>query len=423
VVNTGKTSRSVGVFGILLATPLSVRYLLGGVLINQAGAFVQTFLVLYLTIRGFSVGSAGIALTVYSAGSVCGTLLGAELTNRLGPRLTITGAMTVSAVFVGLVPVLSRPSLFGVLLVAMAVAGLATQSYRPAAAVLLSDLMPAEHRVMAFSMMRIALNIGAAVGPLVAAWLILIDWNLLFLIDAATALAYSALSLVLLPSTPPALDDDTESAADKRSAYSAMLHDGAYLLFLASALLASAIYVQYTVALPLKIVADGHSPALYSAVLTSAAVVLVLCELKITTYVRRWRPAVAAAGGTALMAVGIAGYAVPDRSDVVIIVATVVFVFGVMISGPTVFAYPATFPAAVRARYIGAQQAVFGLGLAIGPTLGVLAWRGLGNGIWPVCGGVGVVAALCALVGMRDKAIPSGSGSDRSPSDVSENIT
>ena len=52
----------VGVLDALRATPTTVRYLLGGVLVNQLGAFVQTFLVLYLTHRGMSGGTAGLAL-------------------------------------------------------------------------------------------------------------------------------------------------------------------------------------------------------------------------------------------------------------------------------------------------------------------------------------------------------------------------
>ena len=297
---TSRTDTSTGVFATLRATPRPVRYLLGGVLVNQLGAFVQTFLVLYLTVRGFSFGHAGAALTAYSVGAVSGTLLGGELTHRIGPRRTIAGAMVASALVVGSVPWLSRPELFAALLVAMALAGLATQCYRPAAAVLISDLMPAQHRVMAFSMMRIALNIGAAAGPLIAVWLILLDWDLLFWFDAATALGYGVLAFTLLPNLPAAAEepDEPEPAVDKRSAYAVLLRDGRYLLFLASVLLGTVIYVQYTVALPLKIRAEGHPAALYSAVLTTASVILILCELKITTYVRHWRPYVAGAAAS-----------------------------------------------------------------------------------------------------------------------------
>lgn len=402
-MNATKEDSRPGVFTTLRATPVSVRYLLGGVLINQMGAFMQTFLVLYLTVRGFSGGRAGLALAAYSIGSVAGTLLGGELTHRIGPRATIGGAMATSAVFVALVPLLAQPARFGLLLATVIAAGLATQSYRPAAAVLLSDLMPEEHRVMGFSMMRVALNIGAALGPLVAAGLMLIDWSMLFWFDGVTALAYAVLAFTLLPNTVPRREDESASASeDKRFAYRALVHDVRYLLFLAAVLLGSIIYVQYTVALPLKIQADGHPTALYGAVLTTSSLILILCELKVTTYVKHWRPNVAGAAGTAVMSLGLAGYGLAARSSALVILSTVVFVSGLMINGPTMFAHPSKFPAAVRARYISAHQATFGLGLTLGPLFGVLAWEVLHDGVWVVSGLLGMIAAACAFVGMRE---------------------
>jgi MFS family permease len=84
-----------------------------------------------------------------------------------------------------------------------------------------------------------------------------------------------------------------------------------------------------------------------------------------------------------------------------LILSTVVFVFGIMVNGPTMFAYPSTFPAAVKARYIGAQQAMFGLGMALGPVAGVFAWKTLGNSTWWLAGALGLAAAACAYLGMR----------------------
>ena len=400
-MNATNVDPPTGVFATLRATPTPVRYLLGGVLINQMGAFMQTFLVLYLSVRGFSVGQAGLALTAYSVGAVSGMLLGGELTHRVGPRVTITFAMSASALFLGFIPWLSEPERFAVLIAAIAAAGLATQCYRPAAAVLLSDLMPAELRVMGFSMMRVALNVGAAVAPLIAAGLILLSWDLLIWFDAATALAYAAVAFVLLPSTPAPAPEE-KPAEDKRSAYAVMLHDGRYLLFLASVLLGSMIYIQYTVALPLMIRAEGHPAALYSAVLATSSLILILCELKITTYVKNWRANVVGAAGTALMGLGLAGYGLATGSGVLIILSTVVFVSGLMVNGPTMFAHPAKSPPEVKARYVGAHQATFGIGLTLGPVFGVLAWDALGGAIWLLCGALGAIAALCALEGMRE---------------------
>jgi MFS family permease len=290
-------------------------------------------------------------------------------------------------------------------LTAMMLAGISTRACRPAAVVLLSDLMPAAYCVMAFSMMRIALNLGAAAGPLIAAGLILIDWDWLFWFDASTALVYSVLALLLLPKTPAAradaAGDAPESAQETLSAYVLLLRDDKYLLYLASILLSAAIYVQYTVALPLKITAEGHPVALYLTALVTSSVILILCELKITSYVRHWMPSVAGAVGTSLLGLGLAGYGLSTQSTTLIILSTIVFATGLMISGPTMFAYPTKFPAAVKARYVSASQAVFGLGLALGAPLGVFAWGMYGNGVWLLCGAIGLFAALFALIGTK----------------------
>lgn len=400
---TETIDRPAGVPAVLRRTPAPVRYLLAGVLVNQLGAFVQTFMVLYLTVRGFSAGQAGVVIAAYSVGSVLGGIAGGELVHRAGPRATIATAMVGSAVVLALVPLFSRPALFGLLIAGLLLAGLATQSYRPAAAVLLSELMPAPDRVMAFSMMRIALNVGAALSPLVAAALILVDWDLLLWFDAGTAVLYGLMAVRLLPAlriereTP---EPDAGAAGGTRSAYAALVRDGRFWFFLASVLLGSIVYVQYTVALPLKISAEGHSTGLYSAVLVTASVVLIVCELKITAFVTRWPGYVAATAGTALMGLGVAGFGISGGSAVALVACTVVFVFGIMVNGPTMFAYPASFPAAVKARYISAHQATFGLGMALGPLFGVAAWVALGNGVWWLCGVLGAVAALCAFLGM-----------------------
>jgi MFS family permease len=400
---TETIDKPTGVLAVLRRTPTPVRYLLAGVLVNQLGAFVQTFMVLYLTVRGFSAGQAGIVIAAYSIGSVLGGLAGGELVHRVGPRATITTAMLGSATVLALIPLVSRPGMFGLLIAGLLLAGLATQSYRPAAAVLLSELMPAPDRVMAFSMMRIALNLGAALSPLLAAALILVDWDLLLWFDAVTAVVYGLMAFRLLPALR--IERDPVEPGERRpggtrTAYGTLVRDGRFWFFLASVLLGSIIYVQYTVALPLKISAEGHSTGLYSAVLVTASVVLIVCELKITAYVTRWPGYVAATAGTALMGLGVAGFGISGGSAVALVACTVVFVFGIMVNGPTMFAYPSTFPTAVKARYISAHQATFGLGMALGPLFGVAAWVTLGNGVWWLCGVLGGVAALCAFLGM-----------------------
>jgi predicted MFS family arabinose efflux permease len=397
-----------GVFAVLKATPIPVRYLLGGVFVNQLGAFVQTFLLLYLTVRGVSVAAAGLCLVAYSVGSIFGTILGGELTHRFGPRNTIVVAMIASAPLVASIPLLGHPETLWPLAGVVALAGLATQAYRPAAAVLLSDQMPEQFQVMGFSMMRIALNIGAALAPLIAAGLILVDWDLLFWLDGATAAVYALLAFALLPKNVEVEPEEEAPAStvDRKSAYATMVRDGRFLLYLGSMFVGTIVYAQFTVALPLQILADGHPEALYSAVLATSSIILIVTELKLTTYVTRWPPQLAAGLGHAVFAVGVLGWGLAAGSGTLVILSTVFFVSGLMISGPSMFAYPARFPARVKARYIGTQHAVIGLSSALGPVFGVFVWTWLGGGIWPLSAVLGLVAGFFAWAAMKEKIEP-----------------
>ncbi|MFI9812677.1 MFS transporter [Saccharothrix variisporea] len=398
---------SDGVLAAIRATPLPIRYLLGGVALNQLGAFVQTFLVLYLVYRGGSAEVAGLSLVAYSAGSVFGTVLGGELTHRFGPRVTIGLSMAVSGPMVALVPWTAGLDAVWPLMLDVALAGLVTQAYRPAAAVLLSNLMPEKFQVMAFSMMRIALNTGAALGPLLAAVLITVDWDLLFYFDGLTAVLYAALAFTLLPNVPAPAEEKPEpgEVVDRRSAYAVMLRDSRFLMFLASLFLGTIVYTQFFVALPLKIVADHQPVGLYSAVLVTSSVVLITCELKITSYIVKWPPPLAVGLGHAVFALGFLGWWLTS-SPVVVVAGSALFVLGLMMSGPSMFARPAKAPARYKARYLGVTHALAGLSGSIAPLLGVLAWNRLGGGIWAVCGLLALAAAVLAYFGITVHAEP-----------------
>lgn len=403
-VSKSKENAAPGVLDALRATPRSVRYLLGGVLLNQLGAFVQTFLVLYLTHRGYGVDEAGFLLGAYGVGAVAGTLLGGELTSRLGSRNTIATAMSCSAVLVFVIPWLADPGDHPFLLGLVVVLGLMTQSYRPAASALLSDLMPDEFRVMGFSMLRIAMNIGAAAGPLLAAGLIQIDWNLLFWVDGSTALAYGLLAAFLLPrpaSTATGEQDHGTAKQTQPSAYGAMVRDHRFLLYLTSMLFSALVYAQFFAVLPVDLAEAGHPTSLYSGVLTLSSALLISFELAVTARVSRWRASTAATAGTFVYCLGIAGFGLPGSVPALVLLTTAVSVGGLMISGPTLWAHPAKAGEQVRGRYIAASQTVFGLGSAVGPALGMLMWTHYGDGVWATCAVLGTAAAALAFFGLR----------------------
>jgi len=388
----------------------AVRWLLCCVFVNQVGAFVQVFLVLFLVHEGIDERHAGLALGAFGLGSVLGALVGGSLADRLGRRTTLTGAMLCAAAMTIALSMLATPQTYGLLIVAVAAAGMATQASRPAAAAMLADLVPAERLVMTVSMSRLALNCGAALGPLIATVLATVSWDLVFWLDALTAIACALLAWRFLPggrqlapatAAGPADDPLGAEPSPAGDGYRALLRDGRFLIYLFAMLVSALIYMQYFAVLPLKLRADGHPALVYGAVLALSAAMVICCELVVTRYVQSWRPAVAAGGGCVLIAIGLAGYGLSGGLWL-LFAATLVAVLGQIISGPTMFAHPQRVaPPAWTGRYTGAAHATFGLGTALGPLLGVLMWKALGDGIWVLCGALGALAAVAAFVAVH----------------------
>lgn len=384
-------------------TDAAVRWLLACTFVNQLGAFVRVFLVLFLVHRGMGEGRAGLALAVYGAGTVLGALVGGSLADRLGRRATIAGALLCAGALTAALSPLSSPGAYGALLAAVLVAGIATQASRPASAALLADLVPAERLVMSVSKSRLALNAGAVLGPLVAAVLMTASWDLLFWADGLTSVACALLAWRFLPADRAGAPRERgEPAAG--AGYRALARDGRFLLYLFAMLASALIYMQYFAVLPLKIRADGHPALVYNVVLAMSAGLVISCELLVTRSVQHWRPGLAGTAGVALLAAGLAAYALSGALWL-LLVATLVGVAGQILSGPTMFAHPQRVaPAPSRGRYTGAAHSMFGLGTALGPLLGVLAWDALGDGVWTLCGALGALAAVATAIALTPPA-------------------
>src|SRR6266571_6672341 len=94
------SSRTAGAVGILQTwreAPIAAKALILGTFVNRFGGFLQFFVVLYLTHRGFSNAQAGIAAGLYGGGGIFGVLVGGWMSDLIGPRMTIVTTMVGTA--------------------------------------------------------------------------------------------------------------------------------------------------------------------------------------------------------------------------------------------------------------------------------------------------------------------------------------
>lgn len=382
--------------------PLPVKAVLAGIMVNRLGGFLQVFLVLYMVAGGYPEVQAGFALAAHGAGAVAGILLGGWLVGRIGVRASIVSSMTANA---ALTAAFLYAASYPVMLLLAVGTGAASQVYRPASAELVSRLTSEQRRVMVFAMYRLATNIGTTAAPLIGAALVAHSYTLLFWAEAAAALGVAVLGVRLLPRDRPGPTADADPAGAQAGTagpggYRAVLGDRSFVLFLLAILGFSAVYTQYLSTLPLAVRERGLDIFVYGVLVAVNGLIVIMCELVVTRKVQRWPARIATITGILAVGGGLAAYALP-WGVAGLVAATVVWSVGEIIGSPTMTAYPALAAAPEhRSRYLGASQAMFGVGSAVGPAAGVAAWTLMGDAVWLACGALAALAALAAFIGM-----------------------
>lgn len=384
------TEPEEGLLRSLRALPRPVWWLFAGSFVNRFGSFVSVFLVLYLVDRGYSVPAAGAVAAAYGVGGLGAAVIGGYLADRLGRRNAIALSM-FSAAATALV--LSQVEGLVALWTLTALFGLASDLYRPASAALLTDLVPPESRLVAFAGYRLAINAGFAVGPAVAGFLAERSFFWLFVGEAATSALLGVLALVALPEGVRTRRHDEDPGVAVRT----IRGDRPFLLFLIAVVLSGFVYFQSSAAFPLHVRDSGLSTSVYGVLIGLNAALIVILELPVVRFVRRFPAPRAIAAGILISGIGFALTAA-SHSVLPLAATVVVWTFGEMAAAPTSSAYVAELaPVRLRGRYQGAYGVTFALSLILAPAVGTRLYAWSPTGLWLICGAVGVLSAALVV--------------------------
>lgn len=390
-------------------SPVAVKTILLGVFINRLGGFLNIFLVLYLTARGYPAAQAALGLGGYGAGALIGVLIGGVLAGRLGARNATVISMVSTCVLTA--ALLYLPS-YPLLLATAVLVGLGGQLYRPAAVTLLSELTSDHSQIMIYAMHRFCLNVGAMAAPLIGYALFEAggrQYYLLFWTEALAAACYAVLAYVALPARSAASraagrPSAARPAVAKDRHYPAVLRDRRYLIYLVAMLIHTAVYAQYLSTLPLDVQAAGIPTLWYTVAIALNGLIVIAFELPLTKITQRWPFTVTIGLGCALEGLGVACYGLPI-GPAVILGGTLIWSVGEIIGGPAIFAYAAVVaPRQHKSGYIGSCQFVFASGTAAGPAIGGLLFSRLGHHVWPVLSIGSLIATVLVLIAVRNTA-------------------
>jgi MFS family permease len=183
-------------------------------LVSAMGAFVHPFLAIYLTeTLGYSTAQAGLYVTYSVAAYVPGSMIGGRLVDQLGRKRVLLIFQALAAFCYLAVVVFPNPNWIPWFLIA---SGFFNSVAQPAHGAITADLTTPENRQQAFSFLYLGMNIGFAVGPLIAGFLFNRFLMWIFIGDAATTLIALIFIARGVPETMPMAE--TEKMANERTA-------------------------------------------------------------------------------------------------------------------------------------------------------------------------------------------------------------
>jgi len=221
-------------------------------LINRAGAMVFPFLTIYLTHNlGFTLKEVGLIMSFFGLGSILGAYVGGWLTDKIGSYLVQIWSLFLSSIV--LLMLLYAQSFWTLAIVAFTFSVVA-DAFRPANKVAVSDYSQPENLTRSFALLRLAVNLGFAIGPamggLLAAWK---GYEWLFYIDALTCFLDAVLFKI-------AMKDDfkekkKQSKKEKKGSSNTLVHspykDKVFLAFLVIICLLAFAFLQLFYTVPL----------------------------------------------------------------------------------------------------------------------------------------------------------------------------
>lgn len=280
--------------------------------INRLGGFVSIILTFFLTVNlGLTSDKAGLISSVAGVTSLMGTLIGGKLGDSIGRKKVYIIAQSTAAVLFIPCGFLGNSMAIPILLIISAFFSAIVQPINTA---LVIDLVDKEDRKRAFSLLYFGINLGVAIGPIIAGYLFYHYIRWIFWGDAITTFIAIILVAVYIKETKLSDDEineindslDEEEKLETGNTIITFLKRPVLVAFTVLGILTSFVYAQSGFALPITLTELFHEKGsiYFGNIMSFNALIVVVFTVIVTKLTDKYRPVFNVAGSNLLYGIG-----------------------------------------------------------------------------------------------------------------------
>jgi len=372
-------------------------YLSAVMLVNRSGTMVVPFMSIYCIRQlHFSIIVAGIIMGLFGIGSISGAFIGGKLTDKIGfYDLQVGALLTGGTLFM----IVGYQHTFLTVGLGSFILGLCNDAVRPANSAAIAHYSSKNNKTRSYSLNRLAINLGWAVGGATGGFLASVNYHLLFWVDGCTNILAALLLLKLMPRSKVVNTmHKPEETKTRASAYK----DKEYLLFIVLASLFGMCFFQFFIMQPVFYKMEWHfNEQLIGFLLALNGLLIAFIEMVLIHNLEGKRNALVYISIGVLM--GAIGYALLNILPQTAISATFIVIlitFAEMVAMPFMNSFWINRTTVHnRGEYAALYSMSWSAAQIIAPFIGgyIISFGGF-NLLWWVLGGISLVASAGYLL-------------------------